>query len=599
MADETKKVVEILPRLTVRELAERLEVSPIAVIKEMMSNGIMASINETIDFDTAAIVGEEMGFEIVLYQEKQEEKVQPVEEEIEKIVSLRQQFITEEDPDKLKPRPPIVTVLGHVDHGKTTLLDNIRNANVVDGEAGGITQHIGAYQVNVDDKKITFLDTPGHAAFTAMRARGAMVTDLAILVVAADDGVMPQTREAIGHARAAGVPIVVAINKIDKDNANLEKVKQDLANENLIPEDWGGDTICVPLSALNNIGMDDLLENILLATEVADLKANPDRAAQGTVVEAELDEKRGVAATLLVQNGTLKQGDVVVVGQTHGRIRAMFNDRGKRIKKATPAMPVSILGLSEVPSAGDIFEVVKNRKAAEKLIIERRDAVDAFASRGRAPITLEDFLSILQGEEIKQLNLVIKADVHGSLEPIVNSLKTLGDAQHLVKVILQGTGNISESDITLAAASRAIVIGFNVSVDDAAKRIAEVESVDIRNYRIIYKLIEDIDLALKGLYEPVYEDRVIGHAEVRAVFKAGRKKIGGCYIREGKVTRDALARVVRNRKLLHSSQISSLRRFTEDVAEVATGFECGIGVEGFSDYTEGDIIEAYVRERVN
>ena len=598
MADETKKVVEILPRLTVRELAERLEVSPIAVIKEMMSNGIMASINETIDFDTAAIVGEEMGFEIVPYQEK-EEKVQPVEEEIEKVVLQRQQFIAEEDPAKLKPRPPIVTVLGHVDHGKTTLLDNIRSANVVEGEAGGITQHIGAYQVDVDDKKITFLDTPGHAAFTAMRARGAMVTDLAILVVAADDGVMPQTKEAIGHARAAGVPIVVAINKIDKDNANLEKVKQDLANENLVPEDWGGETICVPLSALNNVGIDDLLENILLATEVADLQANPDRSAQGTVVEAKLDEKRGVVATLLVQNGTLKQGDVVVVGQMHGRIRAMFNDRGKRIKKATPAMPVSVLGLPEVPSAGDIFEVVKNRKAAEKLIVERKDAADAAMSHGRAPITLEDFLSILQGEEVKQLNLIIKADVHGSLEPIVNSLKTLGDEQHIVKVILQGTGNISESDITLAAASRAIVIGFNVSVDGAAKRIAEVEGVDIRNYRIIYKLIEDIDLALKGLYEPVYEDRVIGHAEVRAVFKAGRKKIGGCYIREGKVTRDALARVVRNRKLLHSSKISSLRRFTEDVAEVATGFECGIGVEGFDDYAEGDIIEAYVRERVN
>jgi len=598
MADETKKVVEILPRLTVRELAERLEVSPIAVIKEMMSNGIMASINETIDFDTAAIVGEEMGFEIVPYQEK-EEKVQPVEEEIEKVVLQRQQFIAEEDPAKLKPRPPIVTVLGHVDHGKTTLLDNIGMANVVEGEAGGITQHIGAYQVDVDDKKITFLDTPGHAAFTAMRARGAMVTDLAILVVAADDGVMPQTKEAIGHARAAGVPIVVAINKIDKDNANLEKVKQDLANENLVPEDWGGETICVPLSALNNVGIDDLLENILLATEVADLQANPDRSAQGTVVEAKLDEKRGVVATLLVQNGTLKQGDVVVVGQMHGRIRAMFNDRGKRIKKATPAMPVSVLGLPEVPSAGDIFEVVKNRKAAEKLIVERKDAADAAMSHGRAPITLEDFLSILQGEEVKQLNLIIKADVHGSLEPIVNSLKTLGDEQHIVKVILQGTGNISESDITLAAASRAIVIGFNVSVDSAAKRIAEVEGVDIRNYRIIYKLIEDIDLALKGLYEPVYEDRVIGHAEVRAVFKAGRKKIGGCYIREGKVTRDALARVVRNRKLLHSSKISSLRRFTEDVAEVATGFECGIGVEGFDDYAEGDIIEAYVRERVN
>ncbi len=598
MADETKKVVEILPRLTVRELAERLEVSPIAVIKEMMSNGIMASINETIDFDTAAIVGEEMGFEIVLYQEK-EEKVQPVEEEIEKIVLQRQQFINEEDPDKLKPRPPIVTVLGHVDHGKTTLLDNIRSANVVEGEAGGITQHIGAYQVDVDDKKITFLDTPGHAAFTAMRARGAMVTDLAVLVVAADDGVMPQTKEAIGHARAAGVPIVVAINKIDKDNANLEKVKQDLANENLIPEDWGGETICVPISALNNIGIDDLLENILLATEVADLKANPDRPAQGTVVEAELDEKRGVVATLLVQNGTLKQGDIVAVGQMYGRIRAMFNDRGKRIKKATPSMPVSVLGLPDVPSAGDIFEVVKNRKAAEKLIAKRRDAADAATSHGRTPITLEDFLSILQGEEVKQLNLIIKADVHGSLEPIVNSLKTLGDEQHTVKVILQGTGNITESDITLAAASRAIVIGFNVSVDSAAKRMAEVEGVDIRNYRVIYKLIEDIDLALKGLYEPVYEDRVIGHAEVRAVFKAGRKKIGGCYIREGKVTRDALARVVRNRKLLHSSRISSLRRFTEDVAEVATGFECGIGVEGFDDYAEGDIIEAYVRERVN
>ena len=597
MADETKKIVEISPRLTVRELAERLEVSPIAVIKEMMSNGIMASINETIDFDTAAIVGEEMGFEIIPWQE--EEKVQPVEEEIEKVVSLRQQFIAEEDPDKLKSRPPIVTVLGHVDHGKTTLLDNIRNANVVDGEAGGITQHIGAYQVNVDDKKITFLDTPGHAAFTAMRARGAMVTDLAILVVAADDGVMPQTKEAIGHARAAGVPIVVAINKIDKDNANLDKVKQDLANENLIPEDWGGDTICVPVSALNNIGIDDLLENILLATDVADLKANPDRSAQGSIVEARLDEKRGVVATLLVQNGSLKQGDMVVIDQMYGRVRAMFNDRGKRIKEATPSMPVSILGLPEVPSAGDIFEVVKNKKAAEKLITERRDAADAAASHGRAPITLEDFLSILQGEEIKQLNLIIKADVHGSLEPIVNSLKTLGDEQHTVKVILQGTGNISESDITLASASRAIVIGFNVSVDDAAKRIAEVEGIDIKNYRIIYKLIEDIDLALQGLYEPVYEDRVIGHAEVRAVFKAGRKKIGGCYIREGKITRDALARVIRNRKLLHASKISSLRRFTEDVAEVATGFECGIGVEGFDGYAEGDIIEAYVRERVN
>jgi len=597
MTDETKNVVEILPLLTVRELAENFGVSPIAVIKEMMNNGIMASINETIDFDTAAIIGAEMGFEVVLYQE--EEEILPAEEEIEKVVSLRQQFITEEDPDKLKPRPPIVTVLGHVDHGKTTLLDNIRSANVVAGEAGGITQHIGAYQVNVGDKKITFLDTPGHAAFTAMRARGAMVTDLAILVVAADDGVMPQTKEAIGHARAAGVPIVVAINKIDKDNANLDKVKQDLANENLIPEDWGGDTICVPISALNNIGVDDLLENILLATEVADLKANPDRSAQGSVVEAELDEKRGVVATLLVQNGALKQGDTVVIGSTYGRIRAMFNDRGKRVKQATPAVPVSILGLSSVPAAGEIFEVVKNKKAAESLVAEREEEKAQGASFGRVPITLEDFLIRLQGEEIKQLNLIIKADVHGSLEPIVNSLKTLGDEQHKVKVILKGTGNVSESDVTLAVASQAIVIGFNVSVDGAAKSLAEVEGVDIRNYRIIYKLIEDIDLALQGLYEPVYEDRVTGHAEVRAIFKAGRKKIAGCYIREGKIVRDSLARVIRARELLHSGKISSLRRFTEDVAEVATGFECGIGVEGFSDFIEGDIIEAYVRERVN
>ena len=589
------RTVEIPPQLTVRELAEQLDVSPIAVIKELMNNGIMASINQSIDFDTAAIVGEEMGFEIIPVQE---EELEPVAE-LEKAVSLRHQFIEDEDPANLEPRPPVVTILGHVDHGKTTLLDEIRKTNVVAGEAGGITQHIGSYQVAVDDRKITFLDTPGHEAFTAMRARGAMVTDLVILIVAADDGVMPQTKEAIGHARAAGVPIIVAINKIDKPNANIEKVKQDLANEGLVPDDWGGDTVCVPISALNNIGIDDLLENILLAVEVAELKANPNRPAQGTVIEGKLDEKRGVVANLLVQNGTLNQGDVIVIGTQFGRVRAMFNDRGKKIKKAGPSLPVSILGMPEVPQAGDIFEVVKNKKAAEALVEKHRQESETAQTHSRAPMSLEDFLTRLEGEEVKELNLIVKADVHGSLEPIINSLKTLGDEQHKVRIILQGTGNISESDVTLAVASNAIVVGFNVSVDEGARRTAELEKIEIRLYRVIYKLIEDIDLALKGLYEPVYEDRVIGHAEVRAVFRVGRRSIAGSYITAGKFTRHAQVRVVRNRELLYTGEVSSLKRFTEDVEEVASGYECGIGIDGFNDFQVGDILEAFIRERVN
>ncbi len=590
-----EKTIEIPPQITVRELAERLEVSPINIIKELMNDGIMASINQSIDFDTAAIVGEEMGFEIIPFQEEESE----AEAELEKAVTLRHQFIENEDPDKLQLRPPIVTILGHVDHGKTTLLDTIRNTRVVDGESGGITQHIGSYQVKVGDQLITFLDTPGHAAFTAMRARGAMVTDLVILIVAADDGVMPQTKEAIGHARAAGVPIIVAINKVDKANANIEKVKQDLANENLVPDDWGGDTTCVPISALNNKGIDDLLENILLVTEVAEHKANPNRPAQGTVIEGKLDEKRGVVANLLVQNGTLKQGDIVVIGTTFGRVRAMFNDQGKKIKSAKPAMPVSILGMSDVPSAGDIFEVVKNKRAAEALIEAHKESAVTTRSSASAPMTLEDFLSRLEGDTVKELNLIVKADVNGSLEPIINSLKNLGDAQHKVKIILQGTGNISESDVTLALASNAIVVGFHVSVDTAAKRTAELENIEIHLYKIIYKLIEDIDLALKGLYEPVYEDRVIGHAEVRAVFRVGKRIIAGSYITAGKFTKGALVRVVRNRELLHTSSVSSLKRFTEDVDEVAQGYECGIGVENYTDFKEGDILEAFIKERVN
>ncbi len=591
------KVIEVPSVISVRDLADLMGVSPIEIIKELMSNGIMANINQQIDFDTVTIIGEEMGYEII--HPRVEE---PVVSEEEKELPLHRRLIADEDPANLKPRPPVVTVLGHVDHGKTTLLDTIRETQVVKGEAGGITQHIGAYQVAVGDRLITFLDTPGHAAFTAMRARGAQATDVAILVVAADDGVMPQTREAVEHARAAQVPIVVAMNKIDKDNANPEKVKQELADIGLVVEDWGGDTICVPLSALRNQGISDLLENILLVTDVADLKANPDRLAQGTVIEGKVDRRRGVSATLLVQNGTLKVGHMIVIGTQYGRIRAMFNYIGKPVKEAGPSTPVSVLGLSEVPEAGDFFETVKNEKSARALASERQDEEErgAQAAGVRRPISLEDFFSQMQESGDQTLNLIIKADVQGSLEPVVNSLNKLGNEKLKVKILLEGTGNISESDVNLAVASEAIIIGFNVEIDQAAHREAEVSGVDIRLYNIIYKLIDDVEKALQGLLEPEYADKVIGKAEVRAVFKIGRRgSVAGSYILEGKITRNALARVIRNDKALHESKISSLKRFTEDVREVATGFECGIGVDGFHNFQEGDIIEAYVKERVN
>ncbi len=591
------KVIEVPSVISVRDLADLMGVSPIEIIKELMSNGIMANINQQIDFDTVTIIGEEMGYEII--QPRVEE---PEVSEEEKELPLHRRLIADEDPANLKPRPPVVTVLGHVDHGKTTLLDTIRETQVVKGEAGGITQHIGAYQVAVGDRLITFLDTPGHAAFTAMRARGAQATDVAILVVAADDGVMPQTREAVEHARAAQVPIVVAMNKIDKDNANPEKVKQELADIGLVVEDWGGDTICVPLSALKNQGISDLLENILLVTDVADLKANPDRLAQGTVIEGKVDRRRGVSATLLVQNGTLKVGHMIVIGTQYGRIRAMFNYIGKPVKEAGPSTPVSVLGLSEVPEAGDFFEAVKNEKSARALASERQDEEErgAQAAGVRRPISLEDFFSQMQESGDQTLNLIIKADVQGSLEPVVNSLNKLGNEKLKVKILLEGTGNISESDVNLAVASEAIIIGFNVEIDQAAHREAEVSGVDIRLYNIIYKLIDDVEKALQGLLEPEYADKVIGKAEVRAVFKIGRRgSVAGSYILEGKITRNALARVIRNDKALHESKISSLKRFTEDVREVAAGFECGIGVDGFHNFQEGDIIEAYVKERVN
>ena len=598
IAAEDSKTIEVPPVITVRELATLLKVSPIDLIKELMNNGIMANINQQIDFDTVSIIGEEMGYEIVPPQISE-----PEPEKEENVIPLHRRLIADEDPANLRPRPPVVTVLGHVDHGKTTLLDAIRNAQVVKGEAGGITQHIGAYQVHLGDRSITFLDTPGHAAFTAMRARGAQATDLAVLVVAADDGVMPQTREAVEHARAAQVPIIVAINKVDKDNANIDRVKQELADIELIPEEWGGNTISVPISALTNTGIDELLENILLVTEVADLKANPNRSAQGVVIEGEVDKRRGVSVTILVQNGTLKVGDILVAGTQYGRIKAMFNDQGKRIKKASLSVPVSVLGLSEVPEAGEFFEVMQNEKMARITVEARKDAVDRkHVSTVRRPVTLEDFFNMRDEGGDQILNLVIKVDVQGSLEPIVNSLTELSynDNKIKVKILSEGTGNISESDINLAIASGAIVIGFNVEVDEAASRLAEAEKIDVRQYSIIYKLIDDIDKALKGLLEPEYADKVIGRAEVRAIFKIPKRGfVAGSYVTEGQIARNALARVIRNNEVLHESRFSSLKRFTDDVREVGTGFECGIGVENFNALKEGDIIEAYVKERIN
>lgn len=592
------KTIEVPPVITVRDLANLMKVSPIEIIKELMNNGIMANINQQIDFDTVTIIGEEMGYEVVQPRAEEPEVVV-----VEKEVPHHKRLIADENPANLELRPPVVTVLGHVDHGKTTLLDAIRKTHVVKGEAGGITQHIGAYQVAIGDRLITFLDTPGHAAFTAMRARGAQATDVVILVVAADDGVMPQTREAVEHARAAQVPIMVAMNKVDKANANPDRVKQELADIGLVVEEWGGDTICVPLSALRNQGIDDLLENILLVTAVADLKANPNRLAQGTVIEGRVDKRRGVSATLLVQNGTLKVGHTIVVGTQYSRIRAMFNDKGKPIKEAGPSVPVSVLGLPDVPEAGEFFEAVPNEKAARALVTdhEAKEAQGPRAATFRRPISLEEFFNqTREGSGDQILYLIIKADVQGSLEPIVNSLKDLGNDKLKVKILLEGTGNVSESDVNLAIASEAIIIGFNVEIDQAAQREAETSGVDIRRYDVIYKLIDDVEKALKGLLEPEYADKLIGRAEVRAVFKIGRQStIAGSYIQEGKITRNAIARVLRNDQLLRESKISSLKRFTEDVREVATGFECGIGVDNFNDFQVGDIIEAYIKERVN
>jgi len=588
------KVVTLPSAITVRDLAKLLEISPINLIRELMKNGVMANINQEIDFDTAAIVGEDLGFEV-----KEELPPEPVEEEPEVPRRKRREY-TAEELAQLVSRPPVVTIMGHVDHGKTSLLDVIREANVVDSEAGGITQHIGAYQVETQGKKITFLDTPGHEAFTAMRARGAMATDIAILVVAADDGVQPQTLEAISHARAAGVPIIVALNKMDKANANPEAVKKQLAEVDLVVEDYGGDVICVPVSAKQKTGLETLLEMILLVAEMADFKANPEAAAEGTVIEGRLDKQKGPLGTVLVQEGTLRVGKHLVIGGQAGKVRAMFDDKGKRIQRASPSTPAVVLGLSDVPTAGDTFTAVKDERTARDMAAtEASQRQEAALAQKQKALSLDEFFAEAQAGKVKELNIILKADVQGSIEPIVNSVEKLGDETLTARFLHTGTGNINESDIMLAVASNAIVIGFNTQVDAAASRMAEADGVDIRLYNIIYKLIDDIDMALKGMLEPTYQDVTIGRAEVKEIFRIPHKKrVAGCLVTDGIAARNAMIRVIRGDKVIFDGQVASLRRFKDDVREVSTGMECGVGVEGFDDLEVGDTLEFYRKEQV-
>ena len=593
MSENEVKEITLPPSITVRELSERLNASPINVIKTLMSNGVMANINQQIDFDTAAIVAAEMGYDAVL------EAFETAAEEEQGEIPLWRQLIAREDPDDLQPRPPVVTILGHVDHGKTTLLDAIRSANVVESEYGGITQHIGAYQIQHEGQTITFLDTPGHAAFTAMRARGAQGADIVILVVAADDGVMPQTKEAIAHAKAARVPIIVALNKMDRPNADPERAKQQLAEAGLIPDEWDGDTIVVPVSAKERTGLDDLMEAILLVAGDMEILANPNGTVFGTVIEARRDRARGVVATLLVQNGTLKKGDVVIAGTTYGRIRAMFDFQGKPITTAGPSVPVSIMSLNEVPVAGDLFELAKSEREARSIVRERELEASEAAQQQRQAATLEQLFARFQAGEEKELRLVIKADVQGSLEPIKSSLMDLSNDEIGINILHAATGNITESDIMLAATSKAIVIGFNVTPDAGARRVAETEGVSVRTYNIIYRLLEDVEKALKGMLEPEERQVVIGKAEVLAVFRASRLgRVAGCKVTEGELRRNAKLRVIRKGETLFEGDFASLKRHQEDVHEVRQGFECGVGARGFNDFEVGDILECYITETV-
>ncbi|AYO30510.1 translation initiation factor IF-2 [Biomaibacter acetigenes] len=578
-----KKVITIPDKISVKELGKTINIEPVQIIKKLMDFGLMVNINAEIDFESAKKLIEEFGFEA------EQEKKQYIDEQPEE----------DEDTGDKKPRPPVVTVMGHVDHGKTSLLDAIRQTNVTAHEAGGITQHIGASQVEVNGKSIVFLDTPGHEAFTAMRARGAKVTDIAILVVAADDGVMPQTVEAINHAKAAGVPIIVAVNKIDKPDANPERVKQQLAEYNLIPEEWGGDTIFVNVSAKTKTGIDQLLEMILLVAEMAELKANYTSRAKGVIIEAKLDKGRGPVATVLVQKGTLKVGNGVVAGTAYGKIRALFDSRGKKIKSAGPSIPVEVLGLSEVPNAGDILRAVANEKEA-KAIAESKKMVQKeteFATPQK--ISLNQLFEKMQKGEVKELNIILKADVQGSIEALKQALEKCSTNEVQVKIIHGGVGAINESDVMLAAASNAIIIGFNVRPDSNAKKIAEKEHIDIRTYRIIYDVIDDIQSAMKGMLEPEFEEVVLGRAEVRALFKVPTiGVVAGCFVTEGKITRNASIRVLRQGVVVHEGKIASLKRFKDDVREVVSGYECGIGLEKFNDIKEQDVLEAFIMKAV-
>ncbi len=577
--------ITIPESITVKDLAQEMKKTTGEIIKKLLDYGIMATVNNEIDFDTAFLIAQEFG-----------------------ITAVKKEVVTEEDilfddsedrPEDLKPRPPVIVVMGHVDHGKTSLLDAVRQTNVIEGEAGGITQHIGAYKVEVNGREITFLDTPGHEAFTSMRARGAQVTDIAILVVAANDGVMPQTIEAINHAKNANIPIIVAINKIDVEGANPEKVKQELMKYDLVPEEWGGNTVFVEISAKKRINIDGLLEMVLLVADVQELKANPNKQSKGVVIEARLDKTRGPIATMLVQRGTLDVGDTIVVGSVIGRIRAMINDKGKKVKKAGPSTPVEVIGLTEVPEAGETFYEVKDEKTAKHLIEKRKRLEREKSINAMSKVSLNDLFSQIEKNKLKQLNLIVKADVQGSVEAVTSSLEKISNDEVKVKVIHANVGGVTESDVTLAKVANAIIIAFNVRPEPIAKDMAQKEGIEIKQYSVIYKAIEDVEAAMKGMLDPTYEEKVIGNAEIRQTFKVSSLgTIAGCYVLDGKITRHASVRVIRDNVVIHDGKLVSLKRFKDDVKEVASGYECGLQIENFNDIQEGDTLEVYVMEEV-
>ena len=585
IAKKAQLVVKIPDEITVGELASRMKKTAAEVIKCLMKNGVMASVNQTIDFDTAEFVAVELGCKV----------------EREVVVTIEERLFDdhEDTADELMPRPPVVVVMGHVDHGKTSLLDYIRHAKVAAGEAGGITQHIGAYTVKINGQPITFLDTPGHAAFTEMRARGAMCTDIAILVVAADDGIMPQTIEAINHAKAANIPIIVAVNKMDKHAANPDRILTQLTEHGLVPAEWGGETEVCKISAKTGLGIDDLLETVILTAEMQELKANPNRAGKGTVIEARLDKTRGPIASLLVQNGTLHQGDIIIAGTAVGRVRVMTNDKGQQVKDAGPSVPVEITGLTDVPTPGDEFSAVADERMARQLVEQRKQKIKDDLNKLNQKVTLESLFSKLKEGEMKELNLIVKADVQGSVEAVKASLEKLSNEEVRVKVIHAGVGAINESDILLASTSNAIVIGFNVRPNELAQAAAKRDKVDMRMYRVIYDAINEIGDAMKGMLAPKYREAIIGHAEVRQTYKVSTVgTVAGCYVKDGKITRDAQVRVLRDNVVIHEGVLGSLQRFKDSVKEVAQNYECGMSIDKFNDIKEGDIFECFVMEQI-